>query len=151
MASGSAPKAKRKRSPLEAFAYWTAVLGVWGLIFLVAFLAVFARGLPDTSKLDEPASQYSITYLDRSGALIATRGSQTGTPVNIDELPDHVPAAFIAVEDRRFYHHPGFDPIGRTRALLRNARAGRTVEGGSTLTQQLARNLFLTPDQNMKR
>ena len=149
MATGA--PAKRKRKPLEAFAYWTAVVGVWGLIFLVAFLAFFAQGLPDTSKLDEPAAQHSITYLDRSGALIAVRGSQSGTPVNIDELPPHVPAAFIAVEDRRFYHHPGFDPIGMTRALFRNARAGRTIEGGSTLTQQLARNLFLSPDQNMKR
>ena len=151
MAHGPAPKPKRKRSPLEAFAYWTAVVGVWGLIFLVAFLAVFARGLPDTSKLDQPAEAHSITYLDRSGALIAVRGSQSGTPVNIDELPAYVPAAFIAVEDRRFYHHPGFDPIGMMRALVRNARAGKTIEGGSTLTQQLARNLFLTPDQNMKR
>ncbi|MBX7248490.1 MAG: PBP1A family penicillin-binding protein [Caulobacteraceae bacterium] len=149
MASGPAPK--RKRKPLEAFAYWTAVAGVWGLIFLVAFLAIFARGLPDTSKLDQPEVQHSVTYLDRNGAVIAVRGSQSGSPVNIDELPPYVPAAFIAVEDRRFYHHPGFDPIGMMRALVRNARAGRTVEGGSTLTQQLARNLFLTPDQNMRR
>ena len=142
---------KGKRKPLEAFAYWTAVIGVWGLIFLVAFLAVFARGLPDTSKLYEVERQASITYLDRSGALIAVRGSQAAPPVNVDELPPYVPAAFIAVEDRRFYHHPGFDPIGMVRAMVRNARAGRTVEGGSTLTQQLAKNLFLTPEKNMRR
>ncbi len=148
--SSGAP-AKRKRKPLEALAYWTAVVGVWGLIFLVAFLAFFARGLPDTSKLDQPEVQHSVTYLDRSGAVLAVRGSQSGSPVNVDELPAYVPAAFIAVEDRRFYHHPGFDPIGMARALARNTRAGRTVEGGSTLTQQLAKNLFLTPDQNMKR
>jgi len=149
MADGAPRKGKRK--PLEAFVYWTAVLGVWGLIFLVAFLAVFARGLPDTSKLYEIDRQASVTYLDRSGALIAVRGSQAAPPVNIDELPDYVPAAFIAVEDRRFYHHPGFDPIGMVRAMVRNARAGRTVEGGSTLTQQLAKNLFLTPEKNMRR
>ncbi|HYE42655.1 MAG TPA: penicillin-binding protein 1A [Caulobacteraceae bacterium] len=148
MAHGE-PRPKRK--PLQALLYWTAVLGVWGLIFLVAFLAVFARGLPDTSNLYEIERQASITYLDRSGALIAVRGSQAAPPVDVDELPDHVPAAFIAVEDRRFYHHPGFDPIGMMRAMVRNARAGRVVEGGSTLTQQLAKNLFLTPDQNMRR
>ncbi len=149
MAKGEPRKGKRK--PFEAFLYWTAVLGVWGLIFLVAFLAVFARGLPDTSKLYEIDRQASVTYLDRSGALIAVRGSQAAPPVDVDELPDYVPAAFIAVEDRRFYHHPGFDPIGMMRALVANARAGRTVQGGSTLTQQLAKNLFLTPDQNMRR
>ena len=149
MADGAPRKGKRK--PFEAFVYWSAVLGVLGLIFLVAFLAVFARGLPDTSKLYEVDRQASITYLDRSGALIAARGSQAAPPVNVDELPDYVPAAFIAVEDRRFYHHPGFDPIGMVRAMVRNARAGRTVEGGSTLTQQLAKNLFLTPEKNMRR
>src|SRR5690606_25004151 len=68
-----------------------------------------------------------------------------------DLLPDSVPAAFIAIEDRRFYHHPGFDPIGMTRAVAANMRAGRVVQGGSTLTQQLAKNLFLSPDQNVKR
>jgi penicillin-binding protein 1A len=140
-----------KRTPLGAFLYWTTVLGVWGLIFLVVFFAIFARGLPDTSKLYEVQRQPSVTYLDRSGALIAVRGSQYAPPVDVDSLPPYVPAAFIAIEDRRFYHHPGFDPIGMTRAIGRNLRAGHVVQGGSTLTQQLAKNLFLTPDQTMKR
>jgi penicillin-binding protein 1A len=140
-----------KRTPLGALMYWTAVLGVWALIGLVAFLIVFARGLPDTSKLYEVQRQPSITYLDRSGALIAVRGSQYAPPVDVDSLPPYVPAAFVAIEDRRFYHHPGFDPIGMMRALARNIRAGHTVQGGSTITQQLAKNLFLTPDQTMRR
>ena len=72
-------------------------------------------------------------------------------PADLDALPDYVPAAFIAIEDRRFYHHPGFDPIGMMRAMATNVRAGRVVQGGSTLTQQLAKNLFLTPDQNLRR
>ena len=131
--------------------YWGAVLAVWGLIFLVVFFAVFARGLPDTSSLYEVDRQPSITYLDRNGALIATRGTQQAPPADLDALPDYVPAAFIAIEDRRFYHHPGFDPIGMSRAIVTNMRAGRVVQGGSTLTQQLAKNLFLTPDQNMRR
>lgn len=142
---------KPARTPLQKALYWGAVLAVWGLIFLVVFFAVFARGLPDTSTLYNVDRQPSITYLDRNGALIATRGTQMAPPADLDSLPDYVPAAFIAIEDRRFYHHPGFDPIGMMRAMATNMRAGRVVQGGSTLTQQLAKNLFLTPDQNMRR
>ena len=142
---------KPARTPLQKALYWGAVLAVWGLIFLVVFFAVFARGLPDTSTLYNVDRQPSITYLDRNGALIATRGTQMAPPADLDALPDYVPAAFIAIEDRRFYHHPGFDPIGMMRAMATNMRAGRVVQGGSTLTQQLAKNLFLTPDQNLRR
>jgi len=127
------------------------VLGIWGAIFLLVFFAVFARDLPDTSALYEIDRQPSITYLDRNGALIAVRGTQQAPPADLDALPDYVPAAFVAIEDRRFYMHPGFDPIGMSRAMAANMRAGRVVQGGSTLTQQLAKNLFLTPDQNLKR
>ena len=142
---------KPARTPLQRVLYWGAVLGVWGAIFLVVFFAVFARDLPDTSTLYNVDRQPSITYLDRNGALIAVRGTQQAPPADLDALPDYVPAAFIAIEDRRFYHHPGFDPIGMSRAMVSNMRAGRVVQGGSTLTQQLAKNLFLSPDQNMKR
>ena len=142
---------KPRRSFLGNLLYWGAVLAVWGLIFAVVFFAVFARDLPDTSSLYEVDRQPSITYLDRSGALIAVRGTQMAPPVDLDALPDYVPAAFIAIEDRRFYHHPGFDPIGMSRAMALNLKAGRVVQGGSTITQQLAKNLFLTPDQNLKR
>ncbi len=151
MATGGPARGKVKRTPLGAFLYWTTVLGVWAAIFFVGFLAMFAQGLPDTSKLYDVSRQPSITYLDRSGALIAVSGTQYAPPVDVDTLPPYVPAAFIAIEDRRFYHHPGFDPIGITRALYRNVRAGHVVQGGSTLTQQLARNLFLTPDQTWRR
>ena len=150
-AGGPQAQGKPRRSALQRLLYWSAVLAVWGLIFLVVFFAVFARGLPDTSSLYRVDRQPSITYLDRNGALIATRGTQMAPPADLDALPDYVPAAFIAIEDRRFYHHPGFDPIGMTRAMVRNLRAGRVVQGGSTLTQQLAKNLFLTPDQNLRR
>ena len=142
---------KPARTPLQRVLYWGAVLAVWGVIFMVVFFAVFARDLPDTSTLYNVDRQPSITYLDRNGALIAVRGTQQAPPADLDALPDYVPAAFIAIEDRRFYHHPGFDPIGMSRAMAANMRAGRVVQGGSTLTQQLAKNLFLSPDQNMKR
>ena len=139
------------RTPLQAVLYWGAVAGVWGLIFLVAFFAVFATDLPDVSKLNNVTRQPSISYLDRSGALIAVRGSQYAPPVDLDGLPDYVPKAFIAIEDRRFYYHPGFDPIGISRALVKDVACWCFAAGGSTITQQLARNLFLTLDQTPRR
>ena len=139
------------RPPLQALLYWGVVACVWALIGVVAFFAVFAANLPDTSKMFDVKRQPSITYLDRSGAFIAVRGSQFSPPVDLDSLPPYVPAAFVAIEDKRFYHHFGFDPWGMARSAIVNLRAGHTVQGASTITQQLARNLFLTPDQTIRR
>ncbi|MFI4936122.1 MAG: transglycosylase domain-containing protein [Caulobacterales bacterium] len=145
-----APRARR--TPLQALFYWTVVLGVWGLIFIVGFLAVFATDLPDTSKLYDVKRQPSISYLDRSGALVSVRGSQDSPPVDIDQLPPYVPAAFVAIEDRQFYHHFGFNPWGMIRSEAFNlGHPGAPLRGGSTITQQLARNLFLTPAQSIRR
>jgi penicillin-binding protein 1A len=143
-----------KRSPLQALIYWVLVLGVWGLIFLVAFFAVFAVDLPDTSKLYDVKRQPSVSYLDRSGALLAVRGSQYAPPIDLDRLPPYVPKAFIAIEDRWYYWHFGFNPWGIARSQLYNMQhkgEGGPLRGGSTITQQLARNLFLTPNQNYRR
>ncbi|HEY9218136.1 MAG TPA: transglycosylase domain-containing protein, partial [Phenylobacterium sp.] len=141
------------RSPLQSLFYWTAVLTVWGLIFLVAFFAVFAVDLPDTSKLYDVKRQPSVHYLDRSGGLVAVRGSQYAPPVDLDKLPPYVPKAFISVEDRWFYWHFGFNPwgIARSQAYNMTHRGGGPLRGGSTITQQLARNLFLTPNQTYRR
>ncbi|WP_343699707.1 penicillin-binding protein 1A [Caulobacter sp.] len=149
---GGNKAAKPQRTPLQALVYWGTVLGVWGLIFVVAFFAVFASDLPDTSKLYDVKRQPSINYLDRSGALLAVRGSQYAPPVDIDALPKYVPAAFVAIEDRQFYHHFGFNPWGIIRSLAWNmTHDGGPQRGGSTITQQLARNLFLSPAQNYRR
>ena len=142
---------RRRRSLLGGLVYWSLVLAVWGAIFLTVFLVIFSRGLPDTSQLTMPRREPSVSYLDRNGGLLAVRGSQSAPPVDIDRLPPYVPAAFVSIEDRRFYHHLGFDPVGIARALVADVKHGHTVEGASTITQQLARNLFLTPDQNMRR
>src|SRR3989344_3854456 len=131
---GSGGDGKAARTPLRRLLYWSAVLAVWGLIFLVVFFAVFARDLPDTSTLYNVDRQPSITSLDRNGALIDVRGTQQAPPADLEALPAYVPAAFIAIEDRRFYYHPGFDPIGMMRAAATNMRDGRVVQGGSTLT-----------------
>ncbi|WP_372781869.1 transglycosylase domain-containing protein [Phenylobacterium sp.] len=141
------------RSPLQALIYWTLVLGVWGLIFTVAFFAVFSVDLPDTSKLYEVKRQPSVSYLDRSGGLVAVRGSQYAPPVDLDKLPPYVPKAFVAIEDRWFYWHFGFNPWGIARSQIYDwtHRGGGPLRGGSTITQQLARNLFLTPNQTYRR
>ena len=152
---GAGPGPARPRGPrrtlLQSLLYWTAVAGIWGIILLIAAVAVLAGGLPDTSKLYEIKRQPSISYLDRSGALLAIRGSQYAPPVDLDTLPPYVPNAVVAIEDRRFYHHFGVDPVGVARAAATNLKAGRVVQGGSTLTQQLAKNLFLTPAQTPRR
>ncbi|MDE2488491.1 MAG: penicillin-binding protein 1A [Alphaproteobacteria bacterium] len=150
---GHGPRAPRPgRSPLQKFIYWSLVVGVWGVIFLVAFFAVFAIDLPDTSKLYQVKRQPSVTYLDRSGAVISVRGSQYAPPVDLDKLPPYVPEAFIAIEDRWFYYHFGFNPWGMARSAFYDlTHHGGPLRGGSTITQQLARNLFLTPSQTFRR
>ena len=114
-------------------------------------VALALSGLPDVSNLNDVKREPTITYVDRSGAQIGMRGGRYGPPINLDRLPPYVPAAFVAIEDRRFYEHWGVDPIGIARALTADISRGRTAEGASTITQQLARNLFLTPDQTMER
>lgn len=149
---GSTPPPRRPRGLLAGTLYWGVVLSVWALIFLIGFLAVFARDLPDTSKLYAVHRQPSITYLDRSGAVVAVRGSQYSPPADIDALPAYVPAAFVAIEDRQFYHHLGFNPWGMFRSEVYNlSHPHGVLRGGSTITQQLARNLFLTPAQTYRR
>ncbi|MEI6438950.1 MAG: penicillin-binding protein 1A [Alphaproteobacteria bacterium] len=140
------------RTLFQTLLYWAALIGVWGLIFLAAFFAVFAIDLPDTSGLNSVKRQPSVSYLDRSGGLVGVRGSQFAPPVDLDTLPKYVPAAFVAIEDRWYYWHFGFNPWGIIRSQIYNAsHSGGPLRGGSTITQQLARNLFLTPNQNYRR
>ena len=114
-------------------------------------LGLAMSGLPDVSNLNNIRREPVITYVDRSGVTIGARGGRYGPPVDLDHIPAYVPAAFVAIEDRRFYEHMGFDPVGIARAVAADLSRGRTAEGASTITQQLARNLFLTPDQTMER
>lgn len=146
------PPPRRGRGLLGGMLYWSVVLLVWGLIALGGFLAAFARDLPDTSKLYDVHRQPSITYLDRSGAVVGVRGSQFAPPADIDSLPAYVPQAFVAIEDHQFYHHLGFNPWGMLTSEVYNlSHPGGALRGGSTITQQLARNLFLTPAQTYRR
>ncbi len=91
-----------------------------------------------------------ITYVDRSGQVIGVRGGRFAPPVDVAKLPAYVPAAFVSIEDRRFYSHAGFDPVGIARAVIADVGGGK-AEGASTITQQLARNLFLTNARTLER
>jgi penicillin-binding protein 1A len=107
--------------------------------------------LPDKSALLVANQAPGMTFEDRTGKVIASRGPRHGHLVTLPELPAYVPRAFLAAEDRRFYQHGPIDIEGIVRALRANLKAGHTVQGGSTLTQQLAKTLFLSPDQTLKR
>lgn len=120
------------------------------MIALLAAASMLA-GLPDLPTLPEIRRAPQVTYLDRGGEVLGVRGGQAAPPVDLDTLPVYVPAAFVAIEDRRFYEHSGFDAIGIARAIVTDLRRGRAAQGASTITQQLARNLFLSNNQTAER
>lgn len=118
---------------------------------LCGFLFWTLSGLPDIRLLEEYSPLESSMVYSSDGKLLAELYFERRTYVPHYEIPEHVKHAFIAVEDVRFYSHPGVDVIGIARALWRDVKAGGIVEGGSTITQQLARMLFLTPDKSLRR
>jgi penicillin-binding protein 1A len=139
--------AKRRRS----WPYVLLLLASWGIIFGAIIFSRFLSDLPDVNSLLTNGPSRDITIYDNAHRLIARRGLTQGVLIEVKTLPDYVPNAFIAIEDRRFRSHLGVDPIGLVRAAVQNASAGHVVQGGSTLTQQLAKNLFLVPDRNFRR
>ena len=132
------------RYTLTAGIIWLVLAG--GLVF-----SHWIAELPDIAGLMASPSSRDVTLFDAHGRLIGRRGLTQGDFVKVGELPAHVGDAFIAIEDRRFRHHFGVDPIGMVRALVVNVGAGSLVQGGSTITQQLAKNLFLAPERRMTR
>ena len=107
--------------------------------------------LPPIQSLEIPKRPPSVLILGFNGATLATRGDMGGAEVPLRELPDYVPKAFVAIEDRRFYSHHGIDPWGILRAGVRDVLHRGATQGGSTLTQQLAKNLFLTQERTVTR
>ena len=124
-------------------------LALIALIIVGSFLYFVAR-LPDPILLTLDDRPPNLTILASDGTVLAERGLRRGY-VRLDRLPPYLPQAVIATEDRRFYNHLGVDPVGLARAGMRNLIAGSVVQGGSTITQQLAKNLFLSPDRTMAR
>jgi penicillin-binding protein 1A len=140
-----------RRSSFGRLLYWTFVLGVWGVIALAGLIAYEASQLPPIDQLAVPKRPPNIAILADDGALIANRGDTGGAAVRLIDLPPYLPKAFVAIEDRRFYDHFGIDPVGISRAVVRDVTGRGGLEGGSTLTQQLAKNLFLTQERTLSR
>ncbi|AOG10767.1 penicillin-binding protein [Rhizobium sp. AAP116] len=123
-------------------------LGTAGMVLL---LALAQPAFEETKKDWRNHDNFAVTFLDRYGNTIGHRGIIHENSVPVDELPDHLVKAVLATEDRRFFDHFGIDFIGLARAMTENAKAGEVVQGGSTLTQQLAKNLFLTNERSIER
>ena len=140
-----------RRSFLGGLFYWSMVLGLWCLIGVGGVVAYHASQLPPIDQLTVPKRPPNIAILAADGSLLANRGETGGRTITIGEVPPYLPRAFVAIEDKRFYDHFGIDPIGITRALVTNLRGRGVAQGGSTLTQQLAKNLFLTQERTAAR
>jgi penicillin-binding protein 1A len=144
-------RSKKRRSLLGTLIYWSLMLGIWGAVAATGVIGYYAVQLPPIDQLAIPKRPPNIAILAEDGTLLANRGDTGGAAIRLSELPDYLPKAFIAIEDRRFYEHWGIDPLGILRALFRDAIGSGSMEGGSTLTQQLAKNLFLTQERTLSR
>ena len=138
------------RSPFARVAYWGFVLCLWVVIAGIGAVAWVGAHLPAIQSLEVPKRPPSIRIAGLDGRVLATRGD-SGVAASLKDLPKYVPQAFIAIEDRRFNDHHGVDPMGVGRALVANVLHRGVSQGGSTLTQQLAKNLFLTQDRTYTR
>src|ERR1043165_8903706 len=149
------PKRKRKDGPRRSLigraAYWSLVLGLWCFIGAIGVIAWVAAHLPPIQSLEVPKRPPSIQIVGLNGRVLATRGEMGGSAVPLRELPAFLPKAFLAIEDRRFYSHWGLDVTGIARAIGANLLHRGVAQGGSTITQQLAKNLFLTQERTMTR
>ncbi len=130
---------------------FAATAGVWTVIAGIGVAAWYATDLPDIDEALQANRRPMVTLLAADGSLLETRGDLYGVPLQVGDLPKALTQAVLATEDRRFYDHFGLDIIGIARAAYHNVRAGRIVQGGSTLTQQVAKNLFLTPERSYRR
>jgi penicillin-binding protein 1A len=140
------------RSFLSRIVWFALTASVWAVLCLAAVVAWYARDLPDIADLEKATVRKpTVTVLAADGSVIARYGEVHGEAVRVRDLPPYLPRAFLAIEDRRFYEHPGIDVLGIVRAGLRNLASGGIREGGSTITQQLAKNLFLTRDRTYRR
>ncbi len=124
---------------------------IWGGVAVAGVLAFYAYDLPDIHEIEGRTRKPAITVLAYDGTRIARFGDYFAKQVHVQDMPKTLVNAVIAVEDRRFYSHFGIDPLGLARAIYTNIRAGHMVQGGSTITQQLAKNLFLTPQRTLRR
>ncbi|SOC40938.1 penicillin-binding protein 1A [Rhizobium subbaraonis] len=154
---GKSPARRRTRSgggifaPIRFLAYWCIVLGIWGGMGIGALVLYYGAQMPSATTWSIPARPPNVKIASTDGTVIANRGTTGGEAVPLEQMSPYIPQAVLAIEDRRFYSHFGIDPFGLARAMVTNLTTGRMVQGGSTLTQQLAKNLFLSPERTMER
>ncbi|HQT68026.1 MAG TPA: transglycosylase domain-containing protein [Acetobacteraceae bacterium] len=148
-----APAAKRtaRRPRIVTALRWLVIVAIWGGFGLALLLLFFTWDLPQPDRAMTQARRPAITLLDRSGRPFARLGDVAGQTLRLQQIPAYVPAAFIAIEDRRFDRHGPFDPFGMARALMLDLFHRRVVQGGSTITQQVAKTLFLSDRRTLRR
>jgi penicillin-binding protein 1A len=130
---------------------FAAIVAIWGALAALAVLLWFARDLPRPEAALDAQRRPGLALQDRAGRTFATFGDVVGDSLRLSDMPACLPAAAVAIEDRRFWTNPGIDPVGILRAAWTNLRAGRLRQGGSTITQQVAKNLFLSDARTLKR
>ena len=136
---------------LARLARWGVVAGIWFTVTLGGVVAWYAWDLPALSSHQTPTRRPAVLLRTADGAILARYGQLHDGPARFEDLPAYFIQAVSATEDRRFFDHPGIDPLGILRAAIANIRAGGIRQGGSTITQQLAKNLFLGPDRTLRR
>jgi penicillin-binding protein 1A len=147
-------KPRRRRGLLGLFGrfiYWGFVLAIWGGIAAAGVVVYYGAKMPAATTWEIPERAPNIKIVSVDGHLIANRGMSGGEALSLSQMSPYIPQAVVAIEDRRFRSHFGIDPIGLARAMITNLLDGRFSQGGSTLTQQLAKNLFLKPDRTLER
>ena len=145
------PLPAKVKSALKVTAVAAGLTGyLCGMAGLGAF-ALAAQDLPDPKRLWENQRPVSVQVVDRQGRDILVRGATVAPRVQVNKLPFHIPLVMLAVEDKRYFNHIGVDPEALSRAVIANIKAGAYVQGGSTLTQQLSKNVFLSPDKTLRR
>jgi penicillin-binding protein 1A len=127
------------------------LLGLFAYFQAKAYLFKGLPDLPNKATMWEMNLKPNTTLLDRNGVIIGHRGPYVGRPFKLSEMPRHLPDAFLAIEDERFYQHAGIDRKAILRAFFENSKAGQTKQGGSTLTQQLVKTMVLSPEQTYRR
>ncbi len=142
---------KTKDSMFSRLFRLMSLAAIWGIIFAFFIGTYYYITLPDIDDIKTIEQNAGVEIYDRNDIRIARFGQARGETVVVDKMPTHLKEAVISIEDRRFYKHPGVDILGISRAMVTNVAKGGFVQGGSTLTQQLAKNLFLEPDKTISR
>ena len=130
---------------------WLINLGLLCMVAVATYVAVIFLQMPSLDAILHETRPAAVIFLDKNGNEIRSAGRIMGTPVSVDTLPPHVWQAIVAIEDKRFFEHGPIDVRGITRAMISNAVHGRFAAGGSSITQQTAKNIFLSREKKISR